>query len=79
MRINKFNNLTKCDIAKLSDIDFTDENCCFNKDYCFEYENLVFENYSGPADFRVILAVDDYDYVEDHELIDKLMLYYNSL
>jgi hypothetical protein len=61
---------------KLIDIDFTDS--CFDENFCFEFENNVYEDLRDSfleeenIKFRVVLSDDDYDYVEDTDLIKKL-------
>lgn len=53
----------------------------FDLDNVFEYENKAYEYLKGDAgeyDFRVIFAVDDYDYVEDETLIKELLKEYKS-
>ena len=63
-------------IKSLSEINFDDENCPFEKEYCFEYKNKVYEllpKEHFDHEFRVVLYQDDYDYVEDEKLIDELL------
>lgn len=65
---------------KLSDIDFNDDACAFEKDYCFEFEDKVYEFCDfEEAKFRFVLDVDDYDYVTDKELEQKLSEHMKTL
>ena len=59
---------------RLKDIDFDTEYCCFNKNYCFEFENEVYELLvcHPTHEFKVVFSEDDYDYVEDEQLIKRL-------
>ena len=50
---------------------------CFDENFCFEFENNVYEDLRDSdleenIKFRVVLSDDDYDYVEDADLIKKL-------
>lgn len=86
MKVNEFNDLNKhnIEVRKLKDLDFSNDDCPFFKDFCFEYDGWIFEDLRDCGsdeedgtpvfihDFRVVLAQNDYDYVEDEELITKL-------
>jgi hypothetical protein len=47
---------------------------CFDKNYVFFHEGYLYEkmDITAPYEFRIILDVDDYDYVEDKKLIKQL-------
>jgi len=73
---------TDQEICKLSDIDFNDLDCPFTKEYCFEHENCVYEHLEHPdldCMFRVVLAINDYDYIECEIETEKLLKVYNEL
>jgi hypothetical protein len=71
MKVN--DNCTITNKVTLGDIDFTDDDCCFDLDYCFVYDGQAFED-MGDGSFRAILAVNDYDYVEDEALLMDLVV-----
>jgi len=61
---------------RLKDIEFNHESCCFSERLCFEFEDQVYEDNRSfndtDHDFRIVFDTDDYDYVEDSDLIEKL-------
>ena len=68
-------------ITSLNQIDFTDPDCPFEKQYCFEYNGAVYEELdkSWPALFRVVLDQDDYDYIQDPEFeVELLNIFYDK-
>lgn len=50
-----------------------DKDSCFNAARLFKYEGWVFEELtSGNHEYRIALSSDDYDYVEDEDLMEEL-------
>lgn len=79
MRVNKNHIVTK-KISK-SEIDFDFDGSPFWDEKCFDYDGQCFEDlrddygdivFDFPTEFRIVLSDDDYDYVEDTDLIEKL-------
>lgn len=77
MKINENNTLVFALSKKEVDFSFTDSP--FSEQHCFDYDNQCFEDLrDAPSElefkheFRVVLSDDDYDYVEDQQLIEAL-------
>lgn len=51
-----------------------DKDSCFEPAYIRELDDALYEqiDYDEEHKYRVILEVDDYDYVEDEEIIKRL-------
>ena len=70
MKINECNN--DCKSSTSADEILRDSDLLIKED-CKVYEDLVFEKINQEDHkYRVFIDVDDYDYVEDEELIKKL-------
>lgn len=71
MKIGKYHTITSK--FPLSALTYTDDSP-FDAKYDFEYDGQAFEKLDEtyPTMYRAILSDDDYDYVEDADMIKKL-------
>ena len=76
MRVNQ--NMTACFKVSKAEIDFENSDTFIEED-CFDYKNQCFEDLRSDCselnfkhEFRIVINEDDYDYVEDEELIKQL-------
>jgi hypothetical protein len=72
------NNISNYKTSK-STIDFSFDGSPFGEEQCFDYQGQCFEDLrhyapdpDNGSEFRVVLSDDEYDYVEDEDLIKQL-------
>lgn len=78
MKINQFNTITtKYSMNQMTNDIASNGPGCADPEFCFEYQGQVFEKLNGhpdDIDFRAILDESDYDYVEDKNLEQILLV-----